>query len=144
MRHFGKSIIYNLIYVNGEAVPFIEQEAGQGVIATDDPAIIDALETRIRERRGGIWEMTLDQYDEVLKKNSVVNSKPQSQRRLESVVRGGMSLAEAQLMVSRHDTVVAPVAAEAKKPVPTVAAESNAPISAEVNVSRPTVGKVKR
>lgn len=89
MRHFGKSIIYNLIYVAGEAVPFIEQEAGQGVIATDDSAIIDALETRIRERRGGIWEMTLDQYDEVLKKNSVVNSKPQSQRRLESVVRGG-------------------------------------------------------
>ena len=144
MRHFGKSIIYNLIYVNGEAVPFIEQEAGQGVIATDDPAIIDALETRIRERRGGIWEMTLDQYDEVLKKNSVVNSKPQSQRRLESVVRGGMSLAEAQQMVSRHDAAVAPVAVEAKKPVPTVTAESNAPISAEVNVSRPTVGKVKR
>lgn len=144
MRHFGKSIIYNLIYVAGEAVPFIEHEAGQGVIATDDPAIIDALETRIRERRGGIWEMTLDQYDEVLKKNSGVNLKPQSQRRLESVVRGGMSLAEAQQMVSRHDAAVAPAAVEAKKSVPTVAVESTAPISAEVNVSRPTVGKVKR
>lgn len=88
--------------------------------------------------------MTSDQYDEVLKKNSAVNSKPQSQRRLESVVRGGMSLAEAQQMVSRHDAAVAPVAVEAKKPVPTVAAKSTAPISTQVNVSRPTTGKVKR
>jgi hypothetical protein len=55
-----------------------------------------------------------------------------------------MSLAEAQQMINRHDAAAAPVADEAKKPVPTIAAESNAPISTEVNVSRPSVGKVKR
>lgn len=87
MRHFGKSVVYNTIQVAGKTIPFIEVESGQGIIATEDPAIIDALETRVRERRGGIWIMTEEQYDEALKKNNALTSKPQS--RLESVVGGG-------------------------------------------------------
>lgn len=142
MRHFGKSIVYNLIQVAGKTVPFIEVEAGQGIIATEDPAIIDALETRIRERRGGIWEMTAEQYDEALKKNSALTSKRPSL--LESVVRGGLSLAEVQRLASRSDAPAAPVAVEAPKPVAIAPVETIAPSPIEANVSRPSVGKIKR
>lgn len=148
MRYFGKSIVYNTIQVAGKNVPFIESEAGQGILATDDPAIIESLETRIRERRGGIWEMTQEQYDEALKKNSVLNSKQPSL--LESVLRGGLSLAEVQRLASRSDAPAAPVAAEAPKPVvsaPVAAvtpATQTTPSPVEATVSRPSVGKVKR
>lgn len=147
MRYFGKSIVYNVIQVAGKIVPFIEIDGGQGIIATEDPAIIEALDTRIRERRGGIWGMTQEQYDEALKKNNVPTSKPQSQQRLKSVVRGGLSLAEAQLAASRNAAPAAPVAADAPKPVasaPVAPATTEAPSPVEANVSRPSVGKIKR
>lgn len=145
MRYFGKSVVYNTIQVAGKTVPFIEIEAGQGIIATEDSAIIDALETRIRERRGGIWEMTKDEYDEFIKKNNVLNSTPQSQR-LQSVIRGGISLAEAQRAGARLDAPVAPVAVEEPKPVVAEpVAKAAEPVSTgEPTVARPSVGKVKR
>lgn len=151
MRYFGKSIVYNTIQVAGKTVPFIEAEAGQGILATDDPAIIESLETRIRERRGGIWEMTQEQYDEALKKNSVLSSNTNSrQPLLESVTKGGISLAEAQALLSRSAAPAAPVAAEAPKPVASAPVAAVTPATqtahspAEATVSRPSVGKVKR
>lgn len=142
MRYFGKSIVYNVIQVAGKTVPFIEVEAGQGIIATEDPAIIEALDTRIRERRGGIWEMTQEQYDEALKKNNALTSSRPSL--LESVVRGGLSLAEVQRLASRSDAPAAPVAAEVPKPVASAPVETTTPSPVEANVSRPSVGKIKR
>lgn len=144
MRYFGKSVVYNTIQVAGKTVPFIEIEAGQGILATEDAAIIDALETRIRERRGGIWEMTQVEYDELLKKNNVQSSTLQS--RLDSVIRGGLSLAEAQRAAARQDAPAAPVAVETPKPVVAepVAKPTETVSPAEPNVARPSVGKVKR
>lgn len=136
--------MYNTIQVSGKTVPFIEIEAGQGIIATDDAAFIESLDTRVRERRGGIWEMTQDQYDEALKKNNVPSSTLQSRQLLDSVIRGGISMAEAQ-RVAHQDAPAAPVAAEPKKPTAAVAAPIANPISpAEPNMARPSVGKVKR
>lgn len=146
MRYFGKSVVYNTIQVAGKTVPFIEIEAGQGILATEDPAIIDALETRIRERRGGIWEMTQEEYDEALKKNNVRSSTLQSPQLLDSVIRGGLSLAEAQRMAVRLDAPAAPVAVEVLKPVavePVVKAAETVS-STRSNVTRPSVGKIKR
>lgn len=146
MRYFGKSVVYNTIQVAGKTVEFIEVEAGQGIIATEDQAIIDALETRIRERRGGIWEMTQEQYDELLKKNNVPSSTLQSQQRLHSVIRGGISLAEAQRAAHRQDAPAVPVAAEVAKQVSVdpVVKSTESVSTSESNVARPSVGKVKR
>lgn len=144
MRYFGKSIVYNTIQVSGKIVPFIEVEGGQGILATEDSAILDALDTRIRERRGGIWEMTQEQYDEALKKNNAPNSNMQSQQRLESVTKGGISLAEAQALLNRSAAPAAPASVAEPKPVASAPKTSATPSPVESNVSRPSVGKVKR
>ena len=89
--------------------------------------------------------MTQEQYDEALKKNNEPSSTLQSQQRLESVTKGGISLAEAQLLLSRKDVPAAPASVvEAPKPAQSAPTFPTSTPSAEANMSRPSVGKVKR
>ena len=144
MRYFGKALVSNTILVGGRVIPFIEIAGGFGVVATEDQGFIDALELRIRERRGGISELTQEQYDEELKKKSALPSLPPSQSQ-----RRGISLAEARAgLQPQSDVPAAEVVAESK-PAPTTEpatapAPSPAPVEGEPKISKPTLGKVKR
>lgn len=130
MRYFGKSLVSNTIQADGRPIPFIPAAAGTGILATEDPAFIAALEVRIVERRGGIWEMTAEQYDEELKKKNDTKSLPPS-----LVTRGAIQGGILTLPTSK-DPVAAEVVVETKP------AQDEAPT--EVKSSRPTVGRVKR
>jgi len=139
MRYFGKSLVYNTIQSSdGRTIPFIEGAAGIGLLATDDAVFIIDLENRIREKRGGIWEMTKDQHDEELKKK---NASPSL---LPPLTRQGLTLASVQAQAQLQS--VAPAAAVAsaaeKASAPTPATPPAAPD--DTKISRPTVGKLKR
>jgi hypothetical protein len=138
MRHFGKSLVYNTIQAaDGRTVPFIEGAAGIGILATEDAVFIAELELRIREKRGGIWEMTQEIYDEELKKKNA------SQSLQPSLTRQGLTLAvvqaQAQLQSGDPAAAVAPASNKPKQADQTPAASPD-----EVKVSKPTVGKLKR
>ncbi len=138
MRYFGKSLVYNTIQAaDGRTVPFIEGAAGIGILATEDAVFIAELELRIREKRGGIWEMTQEIYDEELKKKNA------SQSLQPSLTRQGLTLAvvqaQAQLQSGDPAAAVAPASNKPKQADQTPAASPD-----EVKVSKPTVGKLKR
>jgi len=138
MRYFGKSLVYNTIQAaDGRTVPFIEGAAGIGILATEDAVFIAELELRIREKRGGIWEMTQEIYDEELKKKNA------SQSLQPSLTRQGLTLAvvqaQAQLQSGDPAAAVAPASNNPKQADQTPAASPD-----EVKVSKPTVGKLKR
>ena len=138
MRYFGKSLVYNTIQAaDGRTVPFIEGAAGIGLLATEDAVFIAELELRIREKRGGIWEMTQEVYDEELKKKNA------SQSLQPSLTRQGLTLAvvqaQAQLQSGDPAAAVAPASNKPKQADQTPAASPD-----EVKVSKPTVGKLKR
>jgi hypothetical protein len=138
MRYFGKSLVYNTIQAaDGRTVPFIEGAAGIGLLVTEDAVFIAELELRIREKRGGIWEMTQEIYDEELKKKNA------SQSLQPSLTRQGLTLAvvqaQAQLQSGDPAAAAAPASEKPKQ------ADQTPPTSPdEVKVSKPTVGKLKR
>lgn len=141
MRYFGKSLVYNTIQAaDGRTIPFIEGAAGIGLLATEDPVFIAALDLRITEKRGGIWEMTQEKYDEELKKKSALPSL------LQSPIRQGLTLAAVQAQAQLQQD--APAAAVVSAPEKTVTKSAQAPASPQVpddsKISKPTVGKVKR
>ena len=139
MRYFGKSLVYNTIQSSdGRTIPFIEGAAGIGILATEDSIFLADLETRIREKRGGIWEMTKDQHDEELKKK---NASPSL---LPPLTRQGLSLETVQAQARLQPAAPAVVAASAAEKVstPTPATPPAAPD--DTKISRPTVGKLKR
>ena len=72
MRYFFKSIISNPISVppSGSVIPFMHIGGDDGIVATDNAAFIDALAERIRERRGGVAEISKERYDELVKKKT--------------------------------------------------------------------------
>lgn len=138
MRYFGKSLVYNTIQAaDGRTIPFIEGAAGIGLLATEDAVFIAELELRIREKRGGIWEMTQEVYDEELKKKNA------SQSLQPSLTRQGLTLAvvqaQAQLQSGDPAAAVAPASDKPKQADQTPSASPD-----EVKVSKPTVGKLKR
>jgi hypothetical protein len=138
MRYFGKSLVYNTIQASdGRTVPFIEGAAGIGLLATEDAVFIAELELRIREKRGGIWEMTQEVYDEELKKKNA------SQSLQPSLTRQGLTLAavQAQAQLQSGDPAAAVVPASDK---PKQADQTPSTSPDEVKVSKPTVGKLKR
>lgn len=63
-KHYLKRLVANGISVGGRDVPFIRllDPLGDGVIATDNEAIQQALDLRIEERRGGVSLITPEQY----------------------------------------------------------------------------------
>jgi hypothetical protein len=138
MRYFGKSLVYNTIQAaDGRTIPFIEGAAGIGLLATEDAVFIAELELRIREKRGGIWEMTQEVYDEELKKKNA------SQSLQPSLTRQGLTLAVVQAQAQLQSGDPAAAAAPASdKPKQTDQTPSASPD--EVKVSKPTVGKLKR
>ncbi len=82
MRYFGKALITNAITVeDGRTIPFIHVGGGVGIIATEDPAFIAALDERIEQRRGGVYPLTKEDYDEEVKKKTASPSRPLSQMR---------------------------------------------------------------
>lgn len=138
MRYFGKSLVYNTIQSNdGRTVPFIEGAAGIGLLATEDAVFVAELELRIREKRGGIWEMTQEVHDEELKKKNA------SQSLLPSLTRQGLTLAVVQAQAQLQSGDPAVVAAPAPEK-PKQSEQAPAATTDEIKVSRPTVGKLKR
>lgn len=88
-KYFYKGMVANSISLkNGKPIPFIALSNGDGIIATEDPETIDALEIRIKERRGGVGAITVEQFDkfkaddEERKKNATPSSKPSAGIRL--------------------------------------------------------------
>jgi len=139
MRYFGKSLVYNTIQSSdGRVIPFIEGAAGIGLLATEDAVFIADLETRIREKRGGVWEMTKEQHDDELKKK---NASPSL---LPPLTRRGLSLetvqAQARLQPVAPAAAVASVAEKVAASTPT----TPPPAPNDAKISRPTVGKLKR
>jgi hypothetical protein len=132
MRYFFKSIISNPIHLpNGKAIQFIHIGADEGIIETEDTATTEALTERIRERRGGVAELTKERYDELLKKKSALPSaRPRSRQGIQSL--------EAVPQEPIQAFIQPPSA-----PVVAVAAEPVAKISSS-EPSRPTVGRLKK
>lgn len=136
MRYFSKALVSNTISAGGQLIPFTEVAGGAGVIATEDKAIIDALELRIRERRGGIYELTEEQYNEELKKKNASPSLPPRS------VRQGISVAD--LSVPTSNAPAAEAASEAK-PVKKVDPVSEQPAPPPVTATtRPSTARIKR
>ena len=72
MRYFYKAIVENtIIGPNNVNVPFIPYGSGEGALETEDEALIACLLDRIANRRGGVAEMTKEQYEELKKKPNV-------------------------------------------------------------------------
>lgn len=98
MRYFIKAMIANAISLpSGKTIPFEHITSGYGVVATDDPEAVAALEIRIKERRGGISELTEEAYNEELKKKNASASPllPQQQLRASvSLMDAGKTLHE--------------------------------------------------
>lgn len=81
MRYFSKAIISNPIFTDaGKPIPFVHVGSDDGVIATDDNSIIESLASRVKTRRGGVSELTQEQYDEIIKKKSDLPSPRRSHR----------------------------------------------------------------
>lgn len=136
MRYFSKALVSNTISAAGKTIPFIEVSGGAGVIATEDNAIIEALELRIRERRGGIVEITNEQYDEELKKKNASPSLPPRS------TRQGISLADLSVQSSNAPAVEAVSEAKpAKKIDPVSEQPAPPPVTA---TTRPSTAKIKR
>lgn len=139
MRYFVKSLVYNTIQSSdGRSIPFIEGAAGIGLLATEDAVFIADMEARIREKRGGVREMSKDMYDEELKKKNA------SRSLLPPLTRQGLTLGAVQAQAQPRPAAPAVVAASAAEKVstPTPATPPAAPD--DTKISRPTVGKLKR
>lgn len=132
MRYFFKAIISNPIHLpTGKAIPFIHIGADEGIVETEDTATIEALTERIRERRGGVAELTKDRYDELLKKKSALQSpKPRSRQGIQSLEAVPQEPIQAFIQPPS-----APVVAAAAEPAPKISTQEP---------SRPTVGRMKR
>ena len=138
MRYFGKSLVYNTIQSkDGRSIPFVEGAAGIGLLATEDPVFTAEMEIRIREKRGGIWEMTKESHDDELKKKSA------SQSLRPSLIRQGITaeVAQTRKQPKSGDPAAAAVPASEK---PKQADQTPSASPDEVKVSKPTVGKLKR
>lgn len=135
MRYFGKSNIENTISTKaGATIKFEHVEAGRGIIASDDPSVVTELDARARERRGGVYELTAEQYAEELKKKS---ASPRPQQRQRSGIDSLMvpPLPSSPSLVA---PAVAAEGAEASQPVET--SKSVEPVAP----SRPSVGRVRK
>lgn len=129
MRYYGKALITNAITVeDGRTIPFIHVGGGVGVIATEDPAFIAALDERIEQRRGGVYSLTKETYDEEVKKKTASPLRPLSQER--AVISAS----------ALRRTPSAPVAA-AQEPQPEPVQDDRPQPPA---ASKPTVGKPKK
>lgn len=151
MRYFGKALVSNTISViDGRRIPFVEIGGGNGVIATDDAVFLSALETRIREKRGGVWEMSESDYSEALKKKTAQTSPQESQ------LRSGISPQELSKLSPRQSDPAAEAPAASERPAvaqqpaaqPAQQPAQDRPQQAQKptphSTSRPTVGKLKR
>lgn len=139
MRYFSKALVSNTISAAGKNIPFIEVAAGAGVIATEDQSFIEALDIRIRERRGGIYELTKEQYDEELKKKNDSPSLPPRS------VRQGISLADLSVPTSNAPAVEEVSEAKPVKKIDPVS-EPSVPADppAVTATTRPSTAKIKR
>lgn len=132
MRYFFKAIISNPIHLpSGRPIPFIHIGADEGIVETEDAAAIEALTERIRERRGGVAELTKERYDELLKKKSALQSqKPRSRQGIQSLEAVPVEPIQAFIKPP-----AAPVAVAVDDPFPKVSASEP---------SRPTLGRMKK
>lgn len=134
MRYFTKANIANTIYVNGRELQFTEIEGGMGVITAEDQDVISALEQRIRERRGGITEVSAEQHAELLQKKSGSSLPPTPQLR-----SGAESRPSSPQPPSQPS---APAVEGAAKPAVSVSADQVQPPA--TGDTRPTTSKIKR
>jgi len=133
MRYFHKAMISNPAFTSAGS-PIIFQHVGgdDGIIATDNQTIIDALVERIQKRKGGVSELTEEQYAELQKKKTVLPS-PQRQR-----LRQGVE----PLAVLPQDPVKASIKPPAAPAAVAVAEVNQAKPSSEP--SRPQTGRLKK
>lgn len=76
-RYFKKATPKTaLILTNGTPVPFMVVDHTVGIRAIDDPVIQDQFDLAIRRQSGGITEITIAEYNELLEKKNAVQSQP--------------------------------------------------------------------
>ena len=69
-RYFVKEIVSNPIRLkSGRPVPWEEVGDDTGVISTNDPSLIEELESAAKRQVGGIRAVTLEEFEDVKKKS---------------------------------------------------------------------------
>lgn len=77
MRYFKKELLSNPVWLpSGGKFPFDNIGNNEGVLATDDLILVTEAERAMAAHRGGIIEITVEEYDELIKKKQDSPSQP--------------------------------------------------------------------